>query len=216
MTVAILNSPTHPNDQSFAGNVSVGGNVAVVGYVNATTLKINGTTVGAALAGAAAPVDIPLNQARVIAAWKDTIADSPGSNILGLTDTEASVLLGNAASGNTKNDNALFVVSLPAWYVAGSAISVRLTAKCDPAATVSSTVDCVSLKVNALGVLGSDLCTTAAQAINDTYAAKSFTITPTSRVAGETLHILVGTQVVDTGGTTNATGSIAKVELLLG
>lgn len=185
--------------------------------VNAvSTLQIAGVTVGAALAGTAAPMDIPLNQAKVIAAWKDTIADSAGANIMGLSDTEASVLVGNGANNNSKSDNALFVVSLPGWYVAGSAITVRIRAKVDVAPFVLAQVDCVSLKVNADGALGSDLCTTSAQTISTSYASKDFTITPTSRVAGETLHVLVGTIINDTGGAGTCIGSISKVQLLLG
>jgi hypothetical protein len=183
--------------------------------VNAVSaLQIGGVTVGAALAGTAAPLDLPLNTAHPVAAWKDTNADSPGSSILGLTDTAGAPLLGNAASGTQKTDSALFSFSLPGWYVAGSAIKVRLRAKTTALSTVSDKVVC-TFKVVADSV-GSDLVTTAAQQMTTAYVNYDFTVTPTSRVAGETIQLVVTTDLNDTGGTIGGVGSITKVTILLG
>lgn len=187
------------------------------GTGNFGAVKIAGTTVGVALAAAAAPMDLGLNDFRVIAAWKDPIADSPGSSLLGLTDTEGAPLLGNAASGNVKTDKGLVTFSLPAWYVSASPITVRLRAKiATTLSTVSSKVDVDSFKILADATLGSDLCTTAAQQVTTSYADYDFVCTPTSRVAGERVHLVVATIADDTGGTINTAMSISKVTILLG
>lgn len=187
------------------------------GTLDAATLKINGTAVGAALAGAAAPEDIPLVGARLIADWTTVVATTPGSSLLGLSATVGSPLLGNAASGNVKTDKAQFIFRLPAWYVAGTAITVRLRAKiATTLSTASSKVDVDSFKINADGAMGSDLCTTNAQQVTTAYANYDFTITPTSRVAGETVVLVVATIADDTGGTVNTAMSISKVQILLG
>src|SRR5262245_15820125 len=55
---------------------------------------------------------IPLSDFRKDGAWKDPVDDSPGSSLLGLADTTGSPLLGNAASGNTKNDKAKVTLAL--------------------------------------------------------------------------------------------------------
>lgn len=217
MSTAALNPQITHREAIRCLSQIYGASLAITGTGNFNALQIGGVTVGAALAAAAAPVDIPLNQAKVIAAWKDTIADTPGSGILGLIDTEASVLLGNAASGNVKTDEALFIFSLPAWYIAGSPITVRIRGKvATTVSTVSNSLDC-TCKVNADGALGSDICATAAQSgVLTTYGDKDFVITPTGRVAGETLHIRVVTIADDTGGTVNTAMSISKVQVLLG
>ncbi len=185
------------------------------GTVNAGAIKLAGNTLTGVVATlAAAPFDLPLNTAHPVAAWKDTNADSPGSSILGLTDTAGAPLLGNAASGNTKTDSALFSFALPAWYVTGSAITVRLRAKTTALSTVSDTVVC-TFKVVA-DTVGSDLVTTAAQQMTTGYVNYDFVVTPTSRVAGETIQLVVTTALTDTGGTIGGVGSISKVGLLLG
>lgn len=191
--------------------------LGVDGILDAVTIKLNGTAIGLALAATAAPLDLPLVGARLIADWTTVVATTPGSSLLGLSATVGSVLLGNAASGNTKTDKAQFIFQLPAWYVAGSAITVRLRSKqATTLSTASSKVDVDSFKVNADGAMGSDLCSTAAQQVTTAYANYDFTITPTSRVAGETVVLVVSTIADDTGGTVNTAMSISKVQVLLG
>lgn len=215
MTVAIRTSRNSGAQHiTSVGPLDVAGDAKVTGDLDATTLHVNGVLVGAALAGAQAPVDVPLNTAHPVAAWKDTNADSPGVSILGLTDTAGAPLLGNAASGNQKTDSALFSLSLPAWYVAGSAITVRLRAKTTALSTVSDKVDCTFKIVG--DTVGSDLVTTSAQQITTSYANYDFTVTPTGRVAGETIQLVVTTDLDDTGGAIGGVGSISKVQLLLG
>lgn len=150
-------------------------------------------------------------------AWKTVVDAAPGASLLGQAATTAGVnLVGNAVSGNTKTDYAQIDAVLPPWYVAGAAITVRIRAKWTTTLlTVSSLVD-AEVKVAADGTLGSDICTTAAQQVTTSFANYNFTVTPTGRVAGETLTIRVGLLGDDTGGTINTAGAISAIALVLG
>lgn len=154
--------------------------------------------------------------ARKDGAWKTVVDSTPGSSLLGQAATTAGVtFVGNAVSGNTKTDYAQIDAILPAWYVAGAAITVRVRAKWTTTLlTVSSKVD-VEVKVAADGSLGSDICTTAAQQVTTSFANYSFTVTPTGRVAGECLNIRFGLLGDDTGGTINTAGAISEIALVL-
>ena len=149
-------------------------------------------------------------------AWKTVVDATPGSSLLGQAATTACVnLVGNAVSGTTKTDYAQIDFVLPAWYVPGAAITVKIRAKwATTLLTVSSLVD-LEAKVAADGSLGSDICTTAAQQVTTAYAWYSFTVTPTGRVAGETLTLRVALLGNDTGGTVNTAGSISAIKVTL-
>ena len=149
-------------------------------------------------------------------AWKTVVDATPGSSLLGQAATTAGVnLVGNAVSGTTKSDYAQIDLVLPAWYVPGAAISVRVRAKWSTTLlTASSKVDVVA-KVAADGSLGSDICTTAAQQVTTSFANYDFVITPTGRVAGETLTVQVALLGDDTGGTVNTAGAISAIGLVL-
>lgn len=150
-------------------------------------------------------------------AWLTVVDAAPGASLLGLAATTAGVnLVGNAASGNTKSDYAQILAILPAWYIPGATITVRLRAKWSTTLlTVSSKVD-VEVKVAADGSLGSDICTTNAQQVTTSFANYSFTVTPTGRVAGEALVLRVALLGDDTGGTVNTAGAISEIALVLG
>lgn len=155
--------------------------------------------------------------ARKDGAWKTVVDATPGSSLLGQAATTAGVtFVGNAVSGNTKTDYAQIDAILPAWYIPGAAITVRIRAKWTTTLlTVSSLVDC-EVKVAADGSLGSDICTTAAQQVTTSFANYSFTVTPTGRVAGDCLTIRFALLGDDTGGTINTAGAISQIALVLG
>jgi len=198
-----------------ASDIECDGNVRVAGYVNATTLKVNGTAIGSALATGVIANGIPLNTAKAPAAWKDQLGDAPTGAVLGCVDTPGSVLLGTASNGDTHNQSALFLFTLPHTYVSGSAITVRIRAKqATTLLTVGTTVDLVAKLVG--DTLGSDICTTAAQTLTTAYANFDFVVTPTSRVAGDILALDCFLISDDTGGTVNTAPSIARVEVRLG
>lgn len=94
-----------------------------------------------------------------------------------------------------------FQFVLPPEYVAAGDIKVRLPVnivKTGAATNNGSTID-VSAYVQGSGAVGADICATAAQtfAALDTWYNKDFTITATSRVAGEVLNIVVTSSVID-------------------
>lgn len=150
-------------------------------------------------------------------AWKTVVDAVPGSSLLGQAATTAGVnLVGNANSGTTTSDYAQIDAVLPGWYKAGATITVRLRAKWTTTLlTVSSLVD-VEAKVAADGALGSDICATAAQQVTTAFANYDFVVTPTNRVAGETITLRVGLLGDDTGGTINTAGAISGIALVLG
>lgn len=218
MTVALTQSPNaggNSCDASFPLGVQVGGDVKVAGSMDATTVKIDGTAIGAALATGVVANGIPLSDFRAPAAWKDALGDSASTGILGLADTPGSVLKGVASNGDSQNDKAVVVFRLPHSYVPGSTITVRIRAKKDTTAgTVSDSVDLVAKLIG--DTLGSDICTTAAQAITTSYANYDFTVTPTGLVQGDLLALEVAGISDDTGGTTNKAVWISRVEVRLG
>jgi hypothetical protein len=155
----------------------------------------------------------PLNACRKDGAWKDGVDDSPGSGLLGLTDTVGAPLLGNACSGNTKSDYAGLQFALPADYLTSGTLTVVVRAKvADTLLTASAKVDVEAKFIGDAGV-GSDVCTTAAQQVTIAYADYSFTITSTGMSAGMPLALRLGLLADDTGGTVNKAMSIVEVTL---
>lgn len=183
-------------------------------------LTVTGTITGGTISPAANTfagfLGARMGDFRKDGAWQTIVDASPGSSLLGLAATTAGVnLVGNQASGNTKSDYAQIEMVLPAWYVPGAAISVRLRAKWSTTLlTASSKVD-VEVKVAADGTLGSDICTTAAQQVTTSFVAYDFVVTPTGRVAGDKLVLRVALLGDDTGGTINTAGAISACGLVL-
>ena len=161
---------------------------------------------------------LPLAEARKIAAWKDALADTPGSSELGLADTLGAPLVGTTTNGGataTASESAVWLVPLPHSY-AGGALSVRVRAKVSAVRGTSATIDAV-VKELADGAVGSDLVETAAQSINSTtYANKDFVVTPTGLAAGDTLVVQITAATNDTTAAVNGAANVAAVWLVLG
>jgi hypothetical protein len=163
---------------------------------------------------------IPLNLMGVTGtgALLGATAGTP-SGAFGLTmgthGTNSPVLVGEAASGNTKTNKARFTFALPAEYVDGESVTVRVRCKeAVGAATVSTTMDVECYKSDNEGGIGSDLCATAAQDVTTSYANDDFVITPTGLVAGDVLDIELTGVTTDTGGTVGTILTIGSVEVL--
>lgn len=175
-------------------------------------------TVEDALAGTTTITHIlrlPLSDLRVFDAVKDALPDAAGSDDLGLADAAGSVLLSGAINGAAVTQKAGVEVMIPWDYKAGGTLTLRLRAKRSGAAQVSTTIDAEVKVKDGDGALGSDICATAAQSITgtDAYADYDFTITPTSRVPGEILNIVLVLAGDDTGGTNNRTLRCCDVSL---
>ena len=177
-------------------------------------------TAGNLLAGATGggKIGIPLPTLHPVATAKDILPDTPNGTTLGLGDTAGAALTGSTTSGSgtaTATETALFAVPLPANYVAGTAVKVRLRARVTAARQVSATID-LAVSKQGDGALGADIVTTAAQALTTSYADKDFVVTSTSLAAGD---ILVGTITAaanDTGGNTNGAIAVSAVSVIIG
>lgn len=134
---------------------------------------------------------------------------------IGTLGSAAPIVVGEAASGNTKTDKARFQFSLPAEYVAASAITLRVKCRSSVAATVSATIDASAYKSDGAAGVGADLVTTSIITLSTTYTNRDFTITPTGLAAGDVLDIELVGVCTDTGGTTGAIIQIGAVAMLL-
>ena len=105
------------------------------------------------------------------------------------------------------------IFTLPPEYLSGGTITLRMY--CDTVAGAASVdAEIYQQSKTSTAVTGGDLVTTAAQAVTGTFGAKDFTVTPTSRVAGDSFDIRIA--VI---GTTSVTAStivrITNIEMLL-
>lgn len=137
--------------------------------------------------------------------------------VTGTAGTDAPTLQGVDFGGTSTDEKASFQFVLPPEYEAGGNIQVivraaMLTTVSDGTATVD--VQCWPQDDN--GAAASDICATAAQSINSlTPADKTFTITPTSRAAGDVLNIRLAFAGSDTGNLGVMIPEISKVTVKL-
>lgn len=203
----------------LVGNGTTATSVAVSGDAtidNAGALTIAAGAVEAAmLASAVYPVAIPLNQLVTLAAHKDALPDAPDATSLGLADSPGSPLVGTTTNGGTTasaSETAGALIALPANYVDGQAITLRIRAKVSAARQVAQTVDAV-VKLASDGALGSDICATAAQSLTTDFANYDFTVTPTGLVAGDVLWVEITLATDDTGASADGYPSLAGVSI---
>ncbi len=141
------------------------------------------------------------------------------SGAMGLTigahGTNSPLVVGESASGNSKTNYSRFQFALPAEYVSGETITLRVRAKATGTLNVTKSLDAQCYVSDGGGGIGSDICATTVQALTTSFANYDFTITPTSRVAGDMLDIQLVTVADDTGATNNKLIQIGAVELLL-
>lgn len=163
------------------------------------------------------PYTVPLTSLRVHDAMATNLpavaANDDMALVTGTPGTDVPTLQGVDFGGASTDEKAAFEFVLPAEYVAGETITVRVRAAM--LTTISdgtATVDVECWKASADGAAGSDLCATAAQSINSlTPANKDFTITPTGLAAGDRLLIRLSFGGSDTG---NAGVMIPEISLL--
>jgi hypothetical protein len=105
--------------------------------------------------------------------------------------------------------------NLPAEYVSGGAVTLRLHARVTAACQVHSKIDAQVWKQGREGTPSADICATAEQAITTSWQDLDFTITPTGLAAGDVLDMRIRLDLDDTGGAANAYGEIGSVQLLL-
>lgn len=133
----------------------------------------------------------------------------------GTLGSAAPIVVCEAASGSVKTDKARFQFVLPAEYVSGAAISIRIKCRSSVLATVGSTIVATAYKTDGAAGVGSNLVTTSLITLSATYANRDFAVTPTGLVAGDVLDIEIVGICTDTGGTTGAVIQIGAVAMLL-
>ncbi len=123
---------------------------------------------------------------------------------------------GDLKAAGATSRYARFQIHLPECYDSGETISLVLYAgMATTVADVSCTVDVQCYKIDKAGSIGSDLCTTSATSINSLMlAGKSFTITPSGLIAGDTFDVRIVIACNDAATATAVTPTIAAIDLL--
>ncbi len=164
---------------------------------------------------------VPLTSLRVWDAMQTNLPN-PAANddmalITGTPGTDVPTQQGVDFGGGSTDEKAAFEFVLPAEYDAANTITLRL--RCAMLTTVSdgtATVDVNCYCSDRDGVASADLCATAAQSINSlTPANKDFSITATSRAAGDRLIFVLTFAGTDSGNVGVMIPEISEVEVLL-
>lgn len=133
--------------------------------------------------------------------------------------TNQLLILGEISNGtvgaDTEESVGWFEFQLPHNYVAGGDIKIRAGVDVIGSGALGTcTIDFSAYKQDGLtGAVGSDLVSTAAQAISATQANKDFVVTPTGLVAGDLLVIKMTTSVDNTDSTA-IQAQISRLEVL--
>ena len=114
-------------------------------------------------------------------------------------------LLGRTPASATEAAAAVTQFALPAEYVSGETITVRIKSQFINGSGADSSRDSFTdLEVfkQAAGAIGSDICATNNQSptADDTYETFNFTVTPTGLVAGDILNLLITLSCVGDDG----------------
>ncbi|MHB8953564.1 MAG: hypothetical protein ACYC4U_11390 [Pirellulaceae bacterium] len=163
---------------------------------------------------------IPLTEMRVWDAMGTLLPAAGANDDLGLVGgtfgSAAPKLSTGDAKAATVTRYARFLFPIPAEYESAETLTLRISGGMETTvADDAATVDVQAYKSDRDGTIGSDLCTSAAQSINDlTFANNDFTITPTGLSAGDILDIRITVAVVDAATLTAVTAVIGAVEML--
>lgn len=146
-----------------------------------------------------------------------TAANDDMALITGTPGTDAPTLQGVDFGGTSTDEKCAFSFTLPAEYVDGQTVTLRIkAAMLTTASDGTATVDAQVYKRDGAGAVGADICATVAQSINSlTPTNKDFTITPTGLVAGDVLEIVLAFAGSDTGNVGVMIPEISDVRLLL-
>lgn len=164
---------------------------------------------------------VPVTKFRVHDSIDDPLPGSAAADDLGCDGgtfgTDAPVLsAGDLQSAGATTRYGRAILTLPAEYVDGDTVTLRLSAgMADTVADTSATVDVECYKSDREGSVGSDICSTVAQDCNSTtFDDYDLTITPTGLSAGDQLDVRLALAVNDAASATPITAVIAAVELL--
>lgn len=162
---------------------------------------------------------IPLNQFRVFDAMQTnlpgTAANDDMALIGGAHGTAPPLLEGKIATGSaTETNKARVTFQLPAEYVAGQTVTLRVKCKTSGGqGEGTKSIDAEVFLNDEDGSVTDVATTTAAITIDDTYTDRDFVITPTALVVGSELDILLTSVIQDAG--VDGKFQCVSVELLL-
>lgn len=133
----------------------------------------------------------------------------------GISATETPVIETGDIKTLSSTRKCAFPIVLPDNYATGKSIAVSFYAGAKTTvADTSMTIDAEVFLSDKDGTSNTDICATNAQSINSLTAADySFTITPTGRVAGEQLWVLVSIAYVDGASGTAVIGQFGEFKL---
>lgn len=174
-----------------------------------------------ASSSATAAYPLVLSDARISTTMLPLTVTANGSDMgitTGTPGTDAPTLRGVDFGSTTSDEKCGFEVVLPRGYRAGQPVTVRVKAgMLTTVATGTITVDVEAWEADGAGLVGSDLCTTAAQSINSlTLANKDFVITPTTLSAGDKLLVRFSFAGTDTANIGVMVPVISNIELRIG
>ncbi len=182
--------------------------------ITAKILDANVTRVK--LAQENALVAIPLQAFRL-----NTLLELPtagdGTNLglaAGTHGSASPMLVGTAANSTSVSETARTVVPLPAKYVAGTDVTLRVHCRVDGDAQASQTLDAQVFEPDSEVGIGSELVQEAAQAIPNAWGDVDFTLDGTDLAPGDELDIELTAAVDDSAGSLNKSAEIGKVTLI--
>lgn len=151
------------------------------------------------------------------------LAATPSAGKFGLTQAgsfatpSGVVLTGETANSNTKTDYCTFLVEVPNSYIAGQSLNLQITqeiagAGSTPTVAAASTIDAKVYRLAGDGSIGTDLCTTAAQALTEAPTVRTFALNNTDLVPGDVLSVWLEMAVTE-GAAADANGVINKIAL---
>jgi len=197
-------------------NISVTGSLTI--QEDAITPQLR-TSILKQTANAVLP--IPLTSLRVWDAFHTALPGTAATDDLALIGGTFATAPPVVSAGDCKALGATpryarFQLQLSEHYDAGETVTISLSAGMRTTVSdTSCTVDVECFKINKIGGIGTDLCTTAAITINSlTFAAKAFTITPTGLVAGDVFDVRITIACNDAATATAVTPTIASIDLL--
>lgn len=208
-----------PDSSDTIGGASTNTDVDTAG--DRITLKLIGTdwVIVRFISGTVESV-LPITSFRVHDAFQTVLPGTASSDDLavigGTFGTAHPHLEGVDFGGTSTTAYARCIFALPANYVSGGAITLRIRAgMITSIADTSADFDAEVFRASGTAVaVGSDICATAAQSGNSlTYANLDFTITPTGCVAGDLLDIRLKVTGTDGANAAVLIPSISKVSV---
>ena len=203
----------------------VQGNMVVAGSVTADSISVGDSSTARSTLAQEDLVryTVPLREASV--SWSDGTRLPVDSALYGVaycsgtlgTDWPTLQWKDQGGAVTWKPYACAFVCTLPAEYVAGSGVLVRVWGKMLGAvADGSATVAIVAYKSSRDGACGSNLCVTAAQTVNSLASAqRDFAVTSTALAPGDQLRLVLTVAGGDTANAAPMIPCVTCVEVLL-